>query len=54
MEVEKTRHHILTFWLSTTNRVEPHEETLFARKSGAQNYEAEQSRKPFQKEKVTC
>jgi len=35
MEVEKTRQHIWTFWLSTRNRAEPHEETLFARKPGA-------------------
>jgi len=28
MEVEKTRQHILTFWLSTINRVESRKETF--------------------------
>jgi len=54
MEVEKTRQHYLTFWLNTTNGAEPREETLFARKHGAQIHEAEQPSKPFQKGKVSC
>jgi len=37
MEVEKTRQYIWTFWLSTTNGVEPREET-FTRKPGAQTH----------------
>jgi len=40
--------------LSTRNAVEPCEETLFARKPGAQIHEAQQPRKPFQEEKVMC
>jgi len=54
MEVEKTRQHILTFWLSITNGVEPCEETLSARKHGAQIHEVEQPRKPFQEGKFMC
>jgi len=41
MEVEKTRQHILTLWLSTTNGVEPREETFFARKPEAHIHEVE-------------
>jgi len=36
MEVEKTGQHICTFWLSIRNGAKPREETLFARKPGAQ------------------
>jgi len=54
MEVEKTKQHILTFWLSTTNGVEPHEETFFARKFEEQIHKAEQSRKFSQEKKVKC
>jgi len=54
MEVEKIGQHILTFWLSITNGVEPREETLFSKKLEAQIHEAEQPRKPFQEEKFMC
>ena len=54
MEVEKTGQHIWTFWVSTKNGVEPHEETLFARKPTTQIHEAEQPGKPFQEGKVMC
>jgi len=54
MKVKKIGQHILTFWLSTTNGVGSYEETLFARKPGAQIHEAKQPRKASQEGKVTC
>jgi len=54
MEVENKGEHISTFELSTRNGAEPREETLFARKHGAQIHEVEQPRKLFQEGKVTC
>jgi len=52
MEVKKIEQHILTFWLSTTNGVEPYEETFFARKFGAQIHEVEQKTLPKEKSEV--
>jgi len=52
MEVENIGQHIWTFWLTTRNGVESHEETFFVVRPGAQIHEAQQPRKPFQERKV--
>jgi len=41
-EVKKIGQHIWNFWLSTRNAAKPREETLFARKPGAQIHVAQQ------------